>query len=173
MNLTISNELMNDTNILYRTQIQKNKTGTNRLGDRLILTKDLYDKVLINDKEKKLKIYMTKGVVGKITKLNRHVYRTKYLPIEFTTDFYKVPFTGIALDRHYLNKIEFSNRQLIPEDIAYFDYAFALSVNKARIGYWDKVTLLADENEYGNDELQKRLMYTAISKAKKSLTIVI
>lgn len=173
MNLTISNTLMNETNAMYRNIIQKNKTGTNRLGDRLILTKDLYDKELVNNKEKRIRLYMTKGLVGKITKLNRHVQRTKYLPIEFTTDFYKTPFTEIVMDRHYLNKIEFTNRQLVPEDIAYFDYAFSLSVEKARIGYWDKVTLLADENEYNNEELQKRLMYTAINKTKYNLTIVI
>lgn len=173
MNLTITDTTMNNTNQLYRTEIQKNKTGTNRLGDRLILSKSLPDKVLSNDKESKLKIYMTRGVVGKITKLNRHVATTKYLPIEFTVDFYKVPFTDIRLDRHYLNKIDFVNRQIVPEDIAYFNYAFALSVMKARSNYWDKVTLLVDDNEYNSKELQRRLLYSAICKAKKSITIAI
>lgn len=173
MNLTISEKLRKQTNKIYREKILNRKDSVNVVGERLVVVSDMYAHRITNKDEKKIKVYLTKGVVGTITKINRHVPGTKYVPIEFCPEFYYEPFTDLVMDRHYLNGIVASSRQIVPDEIVKMEYAYALSVPMGRTGHWDKVTLIVDENELGDPDLQKRLIYTAISKARKTITIVI
>ncbi len=173
MNITISDGLMRHTNQIYREKILKRKDPTNIVGERLICSESMYGHRIVNHDEKKIKVYLTRGTVGTISKINRHAPGTKYVPFEFKPEFYFEPFTDLVLDRHFLNHMEFNSRQIIPDEICKMEYAYALSAPMARIGHWDKVTLIIDDNELGDPDLQTRLVYTAISKAKRSLTIII
>lgn len=173
MNLTISDSLRRETNQIFREKILKRKDSVNIVGERLICTETLYSQKLVNPTEKRIKIYLTKGTVGYITKINRHIPSRKYIPIDFRPEFYHESFTSLDLDRHQLNGIQSPSRQIIPDEICKMDYAYALSVPMARIGHWDKVTLIVDNNELEDPELQIRLLYTAITKARRSLTIII
>lgn len=174
MNITISDKLMKQTNEIYRDKILKRKDTTNVVGERLICAETMYAHRLVNPDEKKIKVYLTRGTVGYVTKINRHAASTKYIPFAFKPEFYYAPFEELVLDRHYLNKIEeFKSRQIVPDECCKMEYAYALSVPMARIGHWDKVTLIMDDNETGDLELQRRLVYTAVSKCKRSLTIVV
>lgn len=173
MNITVSEALRQQTNKVYRENILKRKDSVNIVGERLIVMSNMYDHKIVNPDEKKIKVYLTRGTVGYITKINRHVPGTKYVPIEFRAEFYHEPFGDLVLERHKLNGIEAPSRQIVPDEIIEMEYAYALSVPMARVGHWDKVTLIVDQNELNDPDLQRKLLYTAISKARKSLTIVI
>ena len=173
MNITISEGLRQQTNKVYRERILHRKDSINIAGERMIVTSNMYAHKIVNQDEKKIKVYLTKGTVGTITKINKHAVGTKYVPIDFRPEFYFEPFTELVLDRHALNGIDTPSKQIVPDEIVQMQYAYALSVSMARVGHWDKVTLIIDENELGDPDLQKRLLYTAISKARRSLAIII
>ena len=173
MVITISDQLSRQVNLLYRDKILKQKSIINVPGERVIVMSNMYGHRLVNSDEKNIKIYLTKGLVGYINRCYKHAVNTKYLPMEFRPEFYHGVFEELVMDRHYLNKIDVQSRQIIPDEVVYFDYAYSLSAMMARLSHWDKVTLIADPNELGDYELQKRLMYSAVTRATRSLTMLI
>ena len=173
MNITISDELKDEINSLYRKKILKRKDIINIPGERVIVASTLYNNKLTNSDNKKVKVFLTKGTVGVLTKVNKHVVGTKYIGVDFLPDFYHEAFTDLMMDRHYLNKIDQPSQQLIPDEIIKFDYAYALTAAMSRVSHWDKVTIVVDHNEEYSSELQQRLLYTAITRANRSLTIII
>lgn len=172
MNITITEKLREQTNRIYREKILKRRDSINVVGERMIVTNNMYAHRIVNHDEKKIKVYLTRGTVGTIAKINHHTNMTKYVPIDFKTEFYFEPFTELVLDRHFLNHIEAPSKQIVPDEVVQMEYAYALSVPMARVGHWDKITLILDQNELDDSELQTRLLYTAISKARRSLTII-
>jgi hypothetical protein len=172
MNITITGSLRDQINHIYRDKILKRKDPTNIINERVIVSNTLYNQRLVNPDEKKVKIYLTKGLVGTISKINKHAVTTKYVPIDFKPECYHESFTDLILDRHHLNKMDIQSHQLIPDEVIQLDYAYALTADAARLNHWDKVTLIIDPNEYGDVDLQQRLLYTGITRAKKSLTII-
>lgn len=173
MNITMSDKLRQNVNTIYREKIIKHKTDVNVLNERLIVMENMYAHRLVNHDEKKIKVYLTRGTVGTLSKINRHAPSTKYVPVEFRTEFYYDSFDDLMLDRHYLNGINGASRQIVPDEIFKAEYAYALTPPLTRLSHWDKVTLIADKGEDDDPELQRRLLYTAITRAKKSLTILI
>lgn len=173
MNITLSNELRNNVNRVYRDKILKQKTITTVTNERVVVMDNMYSHRIVNQDEKKIKIYLTRGMVGYISRINRHAVSTKYVPVEFRPEFYFESFDDLYLDRHFLNNVNTNSRQIIPDEIFRVEYAYALTPSLARLSHWDKVTLIVDPNEYNDPDLQRRLLYTGITRAKKSLTLLI
>lgn len=173
MVLTMSNKLRENVNNIFRKRLLKQNTIKNIVGEKVIVMNNMYAHRLVNNDEKKIKIFLTKGLVGYITKCNGHAINTKYVPIELRPEFYHESFDDLIMDRHYLNNINVPSRQIIPDEIINLEYAYALTVQLARLSHWDKVTIIADVNEEQDPELQMRLLYSAIISARKSLTIIL
>lgn len=172
MNITITDELRYAINDIYRTKILHRKDTINVVGEKVISETNLYNQPLVNNDNKKVKVHLVKGTIGYLTKVNKHVINTKYVGINFRPEFYHDEFIDLVMDRHHLNKIDFKSVQMIPDEPILFSYAYALTSALSRNSYWDKVTFIIDNND--NDvELQKRLIYTAITRARKSLNIIL
>ena len=170
MIITISETVSNEVNKIYREKIMK-LNGINGINERVIVMNNMYNHKLINKDEKKIKLFLQKGLVAYISKCNKHAVGTRYVPIELKTDFYYDVFTDLTMDRHYLNGIEnIPSRQIIPDELIKLKYAYSLPVEFTRVMHWDKVLLILDnpENDYYH-----RLIYNAIIRAKQNLTIVI
>lgn len=173
MVLTISKGLRDEINSVYRQNILKRKDLMTLVNERMIVMETMYGHRITNHDEKNVKVYLTKGTVGTISHINAHAQGTKYVPIEFKAEFYYEPFSDLVLDRHYLNKIVAPSKQIVPDEVVKMEYAYALTSSMARLSHWDKVTLVIDPNEESDPDLQTRLLYSAITRAKKSITIVI
>ena len=173
MNIALTNNLRNNINMIYREKILKRKDMINIVNERVVVTSDMYKHKLVNQDEKKIKIYLRKGLVGFITKINQHAAITKFVPIEFRPEFYFESFDDIILDRYHLNGILNTSRQMIPDEYIKMEYAYALTPSLARLSHWDKVTLITDPTDDIDYELRKKLIYTGITRARQSLTIVI
>ena len=171
MILTLSDEMMQSMNIVYRDKVMKLKSTMNVAGERVIVMNNLYGEKLVNEDEKKIKIYLTKGTVGYISKFKNQALSTKYITIDFRTEFYYEPFTDLFIDRHYLNGTEIPSRQQIPDEVLMLQYAYALSASMARLSHWEKVTLISDP--IIDDEMQRRLLYNAITRCTNNLTLVL
>jgi len=173
MVITLSDELSKTMNTIYREKVMHLKDTKNIAGERVIVMNNMYAHKLVNEDEKKIKVYLTKGTVGTISKCNKHAEITRFVPIDFKTEFYHEPFTELMMDRHYLNGVMTPSRQQKPDEYIELQYAYALSTSLSRLSHWDKVTVIADNNEEYDEETQRRLLYNAISRAKRSMTLVI
>lgn len=173
MVLTLSEKMMDQINQVYREKILKQKTCKNVVGEKLIVMSDMYAHRLTNPDEKKIKLYLTRGMVGYLTKCNSHAINTKYVPIEFRPEFYHEAFDDLVMDRHYLNEITANTRQIIPDECIKLKYAYALTVPLARLSHWDKVTVVVDIDDEEDSDLQIRLLYSAIVSARRSLNIIL
>lgn len=173
MNITLSDNLRNNVNKIYREKIMKRKDNINIVNERMIVTSDMYAHKLVNQDEKNIKVYLRKGVIGFISKINHHVEVTKFVPIEFRPEFYFESFDDLILDRYKLNGIEYNSRQIIPDEVIQMEYAYALTPSLARLSHWNKVTMIFDTDLEMDEHYQKSLIYTAITRAKQFLTIII
>lgn len=173
MIISLSQPVADDINQIYREKIRKLKGTMNGVGERVIIMNNMYHHKLVNNDEKRLKIFLTRGTVCYISKCNRHALSTKYVPIELKTEFYYDSFTDLIMDRQYLNGVEAPSRQEIPDEVVYLKYAYGLPVDLCRTNHWDKVTLVADKNDELDPSVQCRLMYSAITRAHQSLTIIV
>ena len=171
MVITLSEETSDNINKTYREKVMKLKAN-NGIGERMIVMNNMYAHKITNHDEKRIKVFLTKGTVGYITKCNKHAAGTKYVPIEFKTEFYFEPFADLNMDRHYLNGINIPSRQEIPDDIIKMRYAYSLPVSLTRVNHWDKVTLIVDQNPEHDISMQCRLLYNAITRAHHSITII-
>lgn len=173
MIITMTEDLSNNTNLIYRDKIMKFNPKYNYTGERVIVMNDLYGHKLVNEDEDRIRIYLTKGLVGNISKCNRHAAITKYIPIEFKTDFYYEPFTELYIDRHYLNGVETPSRQIVPDEVLKIRYAYALPVALTRLSHWDKVTVIANDIPECDEAIYQKMLYTAISRARSSMTLIV
>lgn len=170
MVLTLSDDVMNQINAVYRSKILKLPSIKNAVGEKVIVMNDMHAHKLVNQDEKKIKLYLTRGTVGYLTKCNSHAINTKYVPIELRPEYYHESYDDLVMDRHYLNHIHPNTRQIIPDEIIQLQYAYALTVPLARSSHWDKVTIITGADV--DPELYKRLLYSAIISARKSVTII-
>lgn len=170
MILTMTDEVANEFNRTYREKINNLKSTINCVGERVIVMNNLYDHRLVNKDEKRIKVYLSRGTIGFITKCIKHAEGTKYVPIELRPDGYFESFEDLNMDRHYLNDIDAPSRQEVPEDIIQLKYAYALPIMLARVSHWDKVMLVADD---ADESFRCRMLYSAALKANESLTVFI
>ena len=171
MVITLSDEMMDSINKVYRNKVIRSKDGTNCIGERLIIMSNMYNHKLVNSNEKKVKVFLQKGLIGTISKCNKHAPCTRYIPINFEPEFYHDSFEDLYIDRNYLNGVDTPSRQQIPDEILYAKYAYALSVPLARLSHWNKITLIADDSYDG--ETQRILLYNAITRCTQSMTLVL
>lgn len=173
MNISLNEDLRHSINSIYRDKILKCKDTKTILHERVIVTKDMYAHKLVNQDEKKIKVYLRKGVVGFISKVNTHAEVTKYIPIEFKPEFYYESFDDLMLDRYHMNGIVANTKQPIPDEYVQMEYAYALTPSLARLSHWDKVTMIMDPSDDLDPELQRYMIYTAITRTKQSLNIIV
>ena len=172
MIITLNDDTRTMINHMYREKVLSCKDSVTKVGERLIVTKSIYDHILENSEESRVKVYLHKNAVGYVSKINKHAQITRWVPIEFKLDEYTEPFEDISLDRYVLNHIDGVSKQIIPDDILETEYAYALTPDRARYHTWDKVLLLMEPTDY-DDDLQRSLLYTAITRAEKFVNIVL
>lgn len=173
MNIALSDEMRNAMNQTYRSKVLNLKEPNTMLNERLIVTSTMYGEKIVNPDEKRIKIYLAKGMTGNISRINKHAVSTRYVSMDFRPDFYHEPFEELYLDRHKLLGIQSNSRQMVPDEVFEAEYAYALTPTLARYNHWDKGTIILDQIETDDPELKARLLYTAITRFKQRLTIVI
>ena len=147
----------------------KYKTTVNHPGERLILTEDSHQ-FIENRTENKIKFFLDQNITGTITKIDQHSANRKFINIDFKPDGYTDIFQGIILDRFFLNK--FSNRSIAYPfgPLLKFDYAYAITALQSQYGNWNDVTVI--EEPYDDWDYHARVLYTGISRAKKSIILI-
>ena len=177
MVLTLTDENRKEINTIYREYILKRKNNITIPNEKVIIRGNLYNHILINSDENKIKLYLREGLVGYLTKVNKHALTSQHVPVEFRPEFYEESFTDMALDRkvivpnqEFIEPIRTLQRVVV-DNIVGAEYAYALTPDLARLSYWDKVILMMDD-PYDFD-IMRALLYSAITRAKDQLIIVL
>lgn len=172
MVLTLTDDLADEINSLYRNRI-KNYGPVLKAGERVMCMSDMYGYKMSYPEEPRLKCYLRSGLVGKISKCNFHAFNTRYVTGDFKLPWWPDPFRGLTIDRSLMLPANIKLRnQVEPDDPVLFKFAYALPVMSARIGSWDKCTIICDCDEMKSRDTRS-LIYTAITRCNKRLTLCI
>lgn len=136
-----------------------------RLGDKIICRKNNWQESLNG-------IYLTNGLVGYITEIDYCSLYRDIVYIDFRPDFMEDSFEKLSLDYKYL-KADWSERKDYGfgfNDLERFEYAYAITTHLSQGSEYSDVLYM---DEYFHDQLTlKRLRYTAITRARDSITYV-
>ena len=170
--LCLNDDTMNNINKIYRENVV-HSNGHTYTNEKVIIMNNLYHRKLVNPDEKRIKVYLNKGITGTISRINKHAPNSKYVGFEFKPDFYYQAFDDLILDRYYLEGIEYPSRAMEPDEYVLAKFAYILTVPLARINHWQKVTLIQEEIEYKDELLFTMMMYTGITRAHEKINIII
>ena len=170
--LTGTNKLRYEFNQYYRDTIKGYKRlEYPHIGEKVICRKNNWDRCVDDG------IYLTNGTSGIVTYVERESYNGKSLKIDFKPDFTKSELRNLAID--YKRLMTQNLQDLQPENsnsyfdytIDVFEYAYAITVHSSQGSQWPNVLFMAER--FLNKEDHKKFMYTAITRAMNSLTIVL
>lgn len=140
-----------------------------REGDKVICRKNNWDEELDG-------IYLTNGLVGNLTNINKSSLHRDILYASFTPDFMDESFDKLTLDYKYMKspwdvRKGYSNmmdRSRPKKNL--FEYGYAITVHLSQGSEYSRV-LFIDE-EYRDHVKKRKLQYTAVTRAKDSIVWV-
>lgn len=116
---------------------------------------------------------LTNGMIGYISDISRqHVHKGYYL-INFEPDFLTSGnmFRKVKMDAKYINASYTDQKTMGRLMNEKFEYGYAITVYKSQGSEFDRV--LYFDSRFRTPELTRRSRYTAITRARESLTIVL
>ena len=159
------NKTREELNNRIREEVLNYNDPKPRLGDKIICRKNNWQESLNG-------IYLTNGLVGYITEIDYCSLYRDIVYIDFRPDFMEDSFEKLSLDYKYL-KADWSERKDYGfgfNDLERFEYAYAITTHLSQGSEYSDVLYM---DEYFHDQLTlKRLRYTAITRARDSITYV-
>jgi exodeoxyribonuclease-5 len=150
-----------------RTRIKLNKgirqllnfeSPTPSQGDRVICLQNNYKKEIFN------------GMMGTILDITEHkVDNLVYFDAEIELDDEDYPYYG------KISKEQFGKERTlrkISEELDLFDFGYALTVHKAQGSQAKRVVVFEERFSKMNDEMWRRWLYTAVTRAQEELYII-
>jgi exodeoxyribonuclease-5 len=168
--LTCTNRLRYNINKYVREDLKQiKKLDYPHIGEKVMCRKNNWDKCIDGN------IYMTNGTTGFVDNVYRDSFNGKTMTIDFRPDFTNKCFKNVTFDYQHLYEIPGQE----PEEKTFTDifndkieFAYAITTHSSQGSEWNKVLYLA-ENIMRNKEDEKRLNYTAITRASESIIIVV
>lgn len=165
-----TNYMRDSLNIYIRENIYGMYDDMVEYGDHLICRHNYWDMLLPDNEE----IALTNGMIGKVTNVNRHpVNPLAKLEIDFKPDFATTSFVDLPVNRKYIFD-EYTNRKktFTLDDLEYvFELGYCITCHLAQGSQANNVLVFVEN--YENSEYFRRWLYTAVTRAKETLTIVI
>ena len=168
--LTGTNRLRYNINNYCRQEIKKIKNlEYPHLCEKVICRKNNWGKTVGDN------IYLTNGTTGFVDYIDKKSFNGKTMSMDFRPDFTKKVFKGVVFDYNHMYSIPNQDDTEETHYNYYYDkmeYAYAITTHNAQGGGWQNVLYL-HEDFMRNPVDRKKLMYTAITRASESITIVI
>lgn len=133
------------------------------IGDKLICKQNNWDACVDG-------IFLTNGLIGNVTNIERNRLCKGYMVIDFQPDFMSNAFENLQLDREFITLDAKEKQDYGMSKYNKFDYGYAITSYSCQGSEYDNV-LYIDE-PFWNKETTKKARYTAVSRAKKSITFV-
>lgn len=164
-----TNRLRYNINTYYREEIKQiKKLDYPHIGEKVICKKNNWGRQIEDG------IFMVNGMTGFVDNVYRESYNGKTMRMDFRPDFSKKIFKNITFDYPHMYSIPGHNEEENKFNYFYdkFEYSYANTIHSLQ-GSEYPFMLYLHEDFMRNKEDIKRLMYTGISRASKSVTVVI
>lgn len=160
---------------------QENNSGLllPKYGDKLICLQNDWDMVLEDGS------VLVNGLIGQCGEIEigednyNKVYYLNFIPDSYTSENDgKTVFSSLKADFKLITQgeptITKENYYKFPKDykLQQFDYGYAITCWKAQGSEWDKVLVIEEGFPY-DSETHKQFLYTAVTRAKDKLTLVL
>lgn len=169
--LTGTNYIRYKVNTYYREQIKHiEQLDRPQLREKVIFRKNNW-KMKTSDG-----YYLMNGITGFITKVHKGTCDGNSITVDVRPDFGEGIFKNVKVDYKHLKAVPTSDNS----DVLYvgnkfvnkMEYAYAITVHSSQGSEFNNVVYLHED--FSRDpEKNKKLLYTAITRAKESITIVI
>ena len=117
-------------------------------------------------------IYLTNGTTGFVDRIDKSSFNKRTMKMDFRPDFSTKCFKNVTFDYNHLYSVPGSETT---DNYAFYydkmEFAYALTVHSSQGSQWKNVLYL---HEYmkGSDEDNKKLLYTALTRAVESVIVV-
>lgn len=165
--LTVTNELRRQINKLFREDyLTFSRLDLPHVHEKVICRKNNWNKSIGDN------LFLTNGTTGFVEYVNRESYNGRSIEIDFRPDFTTKTFRNIPIDYKNLMNLEKSEAQKsLTYGLDLFEFAYAITVYASQGSQWDNVTCLAEL--YGSNDFQKKVLYTMVTRAIKSVTLAV
>lgn len=120
-------------------------------------------------------IYLMNGLTGFVDTIYRESYNKKSMKMDFRPDFSKKIFRSIEFDYKHMYSVPGTTNETDsnPYNFLYdkFEYGYAITTHSSQGSSWENVLYFHEPFLSGDDN--KKLLYTGITRASKSVVIVI
>lgn len=165
-----TNNMRDTINRYTRKNIYNINSNTITIGDKLICRKNCWDIILDGTD-----IALTNGMVGYVTSVDRNTRkRSSMMQIDFRPEFTQDEFKGLSVNSKY-PFLDYSERKGINtmyDDNIVFELGYCITCHLAQGSQADSVLIYDDMLGNTMSDYYKKWLYTAITRAKKELTIV-
>ena len=163
MIICCKNQTRDRINNLIRKDIYGRKDYP-EVGDKIICRQNVKDRT---DGRR----YLTNGTIGWIDEILSPTYSSKKLCIDFVPDYdTNAIFPNVFMDTKYI-QLGYEERQDFGmSKYVKFEYGNLITAHLSQGSQYDRVLYL--DEPFGSRELRKKIKYTAISRAAKSIDIV-
>jgi exodeoxyribonuclease-5 len=115
-------------------------------------------------------IFLTNGLVGILEGIDYSGMKHDYLTIDFRPEFINDSFLDLRLDLQYLNSSVAERRDYGVSEYHKFEFGYVITVHLAQGSEYDNVLYFDDI--FPDRDTTKKLRYTAITRASKSIVYV-
>ena len=133
------------------------------IGDKLICRQNDWTRSIEGN------IYLTTGMSGTVTDINRSLGSDNYMSIDFQPDISTESFFNLKLDLPYIRSSYDERKEYGISQYEKFEYGYCITVHQSQGSGWDSVCFI-DHYFHDMDYLRK-VRYTAITRAKMALVM--
>ena len=166
--LCVTNKLRSAINDYVRYHIKGYPVGdtTPRLNDKVICRQNDWD-------VERDGYYLTNGTSGIITDINRSKLGSGYYIMDFHPDYFdpRVDFEKLEVDARYIKADYETQRSIQMTKHEKFEYSYAITVHLSQGSEYPRVLFF--DSFFQDFETTKKAEYTAITRARESVDIVI
>lgn len=165
--ITGTNRLRYNINRYFREELKQiKKLEYPHIGEKVICRKNNWNECLPGG------IYLTNGLTGFVERVEKSSFNGRTMKMDFRPDFLKKSFKNIEFDYKHMYAIpgeEEDNKYGFYYDK--MEFAYAITCHSSQGSTFENVVYL-HEDFMRSGEDRRRLMYTAITRASKSLIFV-
>ena len=171
MAICATNQMRDMLNKYVRERIQGITSNTATIGDKLICRQNHWDILLGGEFDD---IALVNGLVGYCTGVNKNPKsRSSYMEIDFQPEFsHTREFRGLPIDHKYLfspYNVRKTSGGMKTENIL-FEFGSVITCHLAQGSQADKVLVFVEN--WGDSDFFWKWLYTAITRAKKELVLI-
>lgn len=168
-----TNNVRDEINWYMRKNIYNIDEGRVTVGDKLICRKNCWDR-LLGDDDLYADIALVNGMIGSVIGIDRNdTKQSVNMRIDFKPEFSHKGFKGVPINSNYVLSSYKDRVKVNPRFAPFivFEFGYCSTCHLAQGSQYDNIIVYVDSAFSGSDYFKKWL-YTAITRAKTNLTLV-